>query len=150
MKMVVAYIRQNLRNSLTIEKLAAVANLSPRQFSRAFLAETGQSPARAVERLRLEAARNQADANVALGTAEGNVILLKKQAEAEPLRQQVAAFGDGNAYAQYFFYQKIAGSVKSVLTNTDGPFGEMFKQFVQPPGANGKNSPGAKVTEVRQ
>jgi transcriptional regulator GlxA family with amidase domain len=34
-----------------------VAQLSPRQFSRAFRAETGRSPARAVERLRLEAAR---------------------------------------------------------------------------------------------
>ena len=32
--------------------------------------------------------------------AEANVILLNKQAEAEPLRQQVAAFGDGKAYAQ--------------------------------------------------
>ena len=31
--------------------------LSPRQFSRVFTAETGQSPAKAVERLRLEAAR---------------------------------------------------------------------------------------------
>jgi len=30
--------------------------LSPRQFSRAFMDETGQSPAKAVERLRLEAA----------------------------------------------------------------------------------------------
>jgi transcriptional regulator GlxA family with amidase domain len=56
-ELVLAHIRQNLRNSLTIEELAAVANLSPRQFSRAFLAETGQSPAKAVERLRLEAAR---------------------------------------------------------------------------------------------
>jgi transcriptional regulator GlxA family with amidase domain len=34
-----------------------VANLSPRQFSRAFRAETGQSPAKAVENLRVEAAR---------------------------------------------------------------------------------------------
>ena len=56
-ELVVAYIRQNLRNPLTIEELAAVASLSPRQFSRAFLAETGQSPGRAVEQLRLEAAR---------------------------------------------------------------------------------------------
>jgi transcriptional regulator GlxA family with amidase domain len=54
---VVAYIRQNLRNTLSIGELAAVASLSPRQFSRAFLAETGQSPAKAVEQLRLEAAR---------------------------------------------------------------------------------------------
>jgi transcriptional regulator GlxA family with amidase domain len=42
---------------LNIEQLAAVANLSPRQFSRAFHAETGQSPAKAVENLRVEAAR---------------------------------------------------------------------------------------------
>ncbi|SPB18260.1 AraC family transcriptional regulator [Caballeronia novacaledonica] len=54
---VLAYIRRNLRNPLTIDELADVANLSPRQFSRAFLAETGQSPAKAVEHLRLEAAR---------------------------------------------------------------------------------------------
>jgi transcriptional regulator GlxA family with amidase domain len=47
------------RNStaLTVEQLADVANLSPRQFSRAFHAETGQTPARAVENLRVEAAR---------------------------------------------------------------------------------------------
>ena len=39
------------------EELADVARLSPRQFSRAFSAETGQSPAKAVEHLRVEAAR---------------------------------------------------------------------------------------------
>jgi transcriptional regulator GlxA family with amidase domain len=56
-ELVLAHIRQNLRSALSVEELAAVASLSPRQFSRAFLAETGQSPARAVEQLRLEAAR---------------------------------------------------------------------------------------------
>lgn len=52
-----AYARQNLSASLTVEDLAAAAHLSPRQFSRAFRAETGQSPAKAVEQLRVEAAR---------------------------------------------------------------------------------------------
>ncbi|WP_250510959.1 GlxA family transcriptional regulator [Caballeronia sp. GACF4] len=56
-ELVVAHIRRNLRNPLTVEELAAVANLSPRQFSRAFMAETGRSPAKAVEQIRLEAAR---------------------------------------------------------------------------------------------
>jgi transcriptional regulator GlxA family with amidase domain len=56
-ELVLTHIRQNLRNPLSVEELAAVARLSPRQFSRAFLAETGQSPAKAVERLRLESAR---------------------------------------------------------------------------------------------
>jgi transcriptional regulator GlxA family with amidase domain len=54
---VLIHIRQNLRSPLKVEDLAAVAKLSPRQFSRAFLAETGLSPAKAVEQLRLEAAR---------------------------------------------------------------------------------------------
>jgi transcriptional regulator GlxA family with amidase domain len=51
------FAKQNLRNVLSVEELAGVANLSPRQFSRAFRAETGQSPAHAVENLRVEAAR---------------------------------------------------------------------------------------------
>jgi transcriptional regulator GlxA family with amidase domain len=54
---VLTHIRLNLRNALSIDELAVVASLSPRQFSRAFLSETGHSPAKAVEQLRLEAAR---------------------------------------------------------------------------------------------
>jgi transcriptional regulator GlxA family with amidase domain len=51
------YARKNLKSSLTVETLADAAHLSPRQFSRAFREETGQSPAKAVEHLRVEAAR---------------------------------------------------------------------------------------------
>jgi transcriptional regulator GlxA family with amidase domain len=51
------YARSNLKNALSVEELAAAAHLSPRQFSRTFRAETGQSPAKAVENLRVEAAR---------------------------------------------------------------------------------------------
>ncbi|MFZ6648834.1 GlxA family transcriptional regulator [Undibacterium sp. TJN25] len=52
-----AYAQENLNSDLSIETLAEVARLSPRQFSRVFREETGQSPAKAVERLRVEAAR---------------------------------------------------------------------------------------------
>lgn len=52
-----AFARANLGRPLGVEDLAAHAHLSPRQFSRVFTAETGQSPAKAVEALRLEAAR---------------------------------------------------------------------------------------------
>jgi transcriptional regulator GlxA family with amidase domain len=51
------YARRNLSSNLSVERLAAVACLSPRQFSRLFRLETGVSPAKAVENLRLEAAR---------------------------------------------------------------------------------------------
>jgi transcriptional regulator GlxA family with amidase domain len=52
-----AYAKRNLDKPLTVGQLAEAAHLSPRQFSRAFHAETGQSPAKAIENLRLEAAR---------------------------------------------------------------------------------------------
>jgi transcriptional regulator GlxA family with amidase domain len=52
-----AYAKQHLHAELSVEQLAEAAHLSPRQFSRAFRAETGQSPAKAVEHLRIEAAR---------------------------------------------------------------------------------------------
>jgi transcriptional regulator GlxA family with amidase domain len=54
---VLGYAREHLAQALSVEQLADVARLSPRQFSRAFRAETGQSPAKAIENLRLEAAR---------------------------------------------------------------------------------------------
>jgi transcriptional regulator GlxA family with amidase domain len=50
------YIRHHLDQPLTVENLAARACMSPRHFSRSFTADTGSTPARAVERLRLEAA----------------------------------------------------------------------------------------------
>ncbi len=51
------HAKAHLSNPLTVDELADVAALSPRQFSRAFRAETGQTPAKAVEQIRLDAAR---------------------------------------------------------------------------------------------
>jgi len=56
---VLAFVRAHLGETLLVEKLAETACLSPRQFGRVFLAETGQTPAKAVEKLRAEAARRQ-------------------------------------------------------------------------------------------
>lgn len=54
---VLTHAKENLHTDLSVERLAKVAHLSPRQFTRTFRAETGQSPAKAVERLRVEAAK---------------------------------------------------------------------------------------------
>ncbi|MHA7776048.1 GlxA family transcriptional regulator [Roseibium sp. M-1] len=51
------YARENLQSTLSVEELADVAGLSPRQFSRVFHDETGMPPAKMVEQLRLEFAR---------------------------------------------------------------------------------------------
>jgi transcriptional regulator GlxA family with amidase domain len=56
-QMALQYARGNLSSNLSVGRLATAACLSPRQFSRLFRLETGLSPAKAVENLRLEAAR---------------------------------------------------------------------------------------------
>lgn len=57
MRRVLSYVREHLEQPLPVEKLAEVANLSVRQFGRAFQRATGTTPAKLVERLRVEAAR---------------------------------------------------------------------------------------------
>jgi len=54
---VLAFARSNLHAPLNVQDLARVACLSPRQFTRVFREETGTSPAKAVNGLRLEAAK---------------------------------------------------------------------------------------------
>lgn len=54
---VLAEVRANLGRTLSVEHMAEIAGMSPRQFARVFHAETGCTPAKAVERLRVEAAR---------------------------------------------------------------------------------------------
>ncbi len=54
---VLTWARERLGERLSVERLAERAAMSPRHFTRAFAAETGMTPAKAIERLRLEAAR---------------------------------------------------------------------------------------------
>jgi len=77
-KPLLAWAREHLDDELTVERLAEKANMSPRHFSRSFTAETGISPSKAVERLRIEVARTRV------------------QASSEPIEQiaQAAGFGD--------------------------------------------------------
>lgn len=53
-----AWMTENLDKNLSIEALAGRAAMSPRNFARVFVRELGITPARYVERLRIEAARN--------------------------------------------------------------------------------------------
>ncbi|MCA8887106.1 MAG: GlxA family transcriptional regulator [Hyphomonadaceae bacterium] len=52
-----AWMREHLGEDLSVERLAARAAMSLRNFARAYAAETGVTPAKAVERLRAETAR---------------------------------------------------------------------------------------------
>jgi transcriptional regulator GlxA family with amidase domain len=51
------WAREHLDAPLTVEDLAERAGMSSRHFARAFIAETGTTPSKAIERLRIEVAR---------------------------------------------------------------------------------------------
>jgi transcriptional regulator GlxA family with amidase domain len=50
------FAREHLHEPLSVERMAGAARVSARQFARLFLKETGDTPARVVERLRAEVA----------------------------------------------------------------------------------------------
>ena len=72
------WMRERLAESLNVERLADHAAMIPRHFARDFVAETGMTPAKAVERLRLETARERVESS------------------AEPIDQVAAATGFGD------------------------------------------------------
>ena len=53
------WAREHLDAPLTVENLAERAGMSSRHFARAFIAETGTTPSKAIERLRIEVARQR-------------------------------------------------------------------------------------------
>jgi transcriptional regulator GlxA family with amidase domain len=55
------WARERLDQRLPVERLADRAAMSPRHFARAFAAETGMTPAKAIERLRVDAARERVE-----------------------------------------------------------------------------------------
>lgn len=78
------YIRGNLNKPLKVNDLAEQACMSPRHFARLFTAEVGTPPARAVERLRVEAA------STALESGAGSVLAVARQcgfSDAERMRR---------------------------------------------------------------
>jgi len=86
-----AWMRDRLDEELSVEALASQAAMSPRNFSRAFLAETGITPAKAVERLRLESARERVE-----HSAEPIDVVARRVGFGDPERMRrafVRAFG---------------------------------------------------------
>lgn len=55
------FAKENLQKDLSVEDLAEHVHWSPRHFSRIFQAQTGMAPAKAIEKLRIEAAQRLID-----------------------------------------------------------------------------------------
>jgi transcriptional regulator GlxA family with amidase domain len=85
------WARERLSEQLTVERLAEQAAMSPRNFARRFRAETGITPARAIERLRIEVAREWVE-----NTADSVDLISSRAGFGDPERMRCAflrAFG---------------------------------------------------------
>jgi transcriptional regulator GlxA family with amidase domain len=85
-----AWARDRLDEPLSVERLAEEARLSVRQFTRAFAEVTGMPPAKAIERLRFEAARS------AIEAGEGSMELVARRSgfgNAERMRRSFVKLG---------------------------------------------------------
>ena len=85
------WAREHLDAPLTVEDLAEQAGMSSRHFTRAFIAETGSTPSKAIERLRIEVARQRVQAS---GEAIERVAELTGFRDPERMRRAfIRAFG---------------------------------------------------------
>ncbi|MCG3125243.1 MAG: hypothetical protein CHACPFDD_00059 [Phycisphaerae bacterium] len=119
---------QKQKQAIGVANKAVVATVKEAEQAKS-VALTAARQKLEVAKLGLQAATETAAALLSRGEAEADVVRLGFEAEAIPLRQAVAAFGDGETYARFHFYQQLAPAVRSVLASTDGPFAEIFKQL---------------------
>jgi transcriptional regulator GlxA family with amidase domain len=94
------WARARLGEPLGVERLADQAAMSPRHFARAFTAETGITPAKAMERLRLEAAR------------------LRVETTREPIDQVAEAVGFGDPERMRRAFLRAFGQPPQALRRT--------------------------------
>ncbi|MCA9264819.1 MAG: hypothetical protein KDA60_13260 [Planctomycetales bacterium] len=85
-----------------------------------------------VARRDLEAAKDKAEAMLSLAEAEAGIAEFENKAQAAGWKRAVEALGgDGDAYARYVLYQKLAPGFRSIMTNTaDSPLMEVFQNLV--------------------
>ncbi len=96
---------------------------------------------------KLAAAKDQAEAILAQTTAEAAVVGFENEADAAGWKKAIEALGnDGEAFARFTLYQKLAPGYRSIMANTaDSPLMDIFKDFAKPaPPATGGAAAAAK------
>ena len=66
------------------------------------------------------------------GKGDADVISYTRKAEASALKAVVTPFGSGSAYARYLYLNKIAPNIDSVMSTSDGPLAEPFRELSKP------------------
>lgn len=89
---------------------------------------------KSVAEFALKATEDRVAAIMARGKADADVIQFGNEAEASGWRESVAAFdGDGNAYAQYVMFDKLAAAYRQIMINTaDSPLMKIFEYATEP------------------
>lgn len=117
------------RELVTIEKDIIQLTTEAERMQKVAVTEANQKLE--VAKIRLEAARDEATAIESRGKAEADVITFQNEAEAAGWRRSVEAFqGNGNLFAQYVLYQKMAPAYRRIMINTaDSPIMRVFESF---------------------
>ena len=111
-----SWAREHLDAPLTVEDMAEQAGMSSRHFTRAFIAETGATPSKAVERLRIEVARQRVQSS-----SEAIELVAQSTGFRDPERMRrafIRAFGEP---PQSLRRAARAGSRCVIGGNPDGP-----------------------------
>ena len=85
----------------------------------------------AIAQLKLEAAKDEAEAVLAKGKADAEVVQFENKAAAAGWKRAVEAFsGNGQEYARYVLFQKISSAYRDIMVNTaDSPIMKIFESF---------------------
>jgi transcriptional regulator GlxA family with amidase domain len=95
------WLTDHLDQNLTVEVLATQASMSPRTFARAFVRETGMTPAAYVEELRVEAAQRLLEtSDLTVGAVAGRVGMKHPEILHRAFRRRVGTTPD--RYRQHF------------------------------------------------
>lgn len=86
-----------------------------------------------VSKIKLDTAKDLAAARRARGFAEAEVKRMGYAAEAEGVKRKIEAFRDGRSYADYLLIRKLAPSIHEIMSNTSGPFADLFIRFTDVP-----------------
>jgi len=132
-----------------VEAEQAVVEKTTRAEQEQAVAKTLAEQKLTVAQTQLEAARDKASAITAKAQAEADVIRFNNKAEVAGLAARVAAFnGDGAALSRNVLVEKLAPGFRSILTNTEGPLMDLFRQFTREP-SSGPAAPASSVAGAR-
>lgn len=120
----------NQKTSL-VEAEKSVIESVTKSIEKQKVAVTKVNELKAVAEKDLEASKDVSEANLAKKRAEAGSIAFKNEAEAFGWKKSIEAFnGDGNAFAKYVLYQKLAPAYKSIMNNSvDSPLMKIFDDF---------------------